>query len=143
MTFRHILIATDGSSLAEKAASDGVELAKQLNAEVTTVTVTEPWREPYPIAPASLGKLYEQRAGENARAILASVRGIAERKQVPCAAIHVSQSPAEGIVETAEARGCDLIVMGSHGRRGLTGLLLGSVAAEVVALSPVPVLVCR
>ncbi len=123
--FNDILIKTDGSKSAEKAADRGLEIAKQLNAEVTAVTV---------------GKLYEQRVAENAACILVSARGIAEGKGVPCTTTHV---PDQYIVETAKARGCDVIVIGSHGRRGVTALLLGSVAAKMVALSPVPVLVCR
>jgi nucleotide-binding universal stress UspA family protein len=72
------------------------------------------------------------------------VRQTAERHGQPCSTQHMKdKDPAEGIVETVNDTGCDLIVMGSYGRRGLSKLLLGSCAAKVVALSSVPVLVCR
>ena len=143
--FKHILIATDGSKLAEKVAHHAFELARQLNAKVTAVTVTEPWIEPLgPMTLPSWARVYEQATAENAAFVLALMRSMAERKQIACATVHVpDQHPAEGIVETAKARACDVIVMGSHGRRGVAGLLLGSVAARVVALSTIPVLICR
>lgn len=142
--FKHILIATDGSAVGERATGHGLELAKQLNAEVTVVTVTEPWMEPQPIAPASWSEHYERAAAENAASALASATRVAAAKQLRCATVHVAdRQAAEGIVETAMARGCDVIVVGSHGRRGVARVLLGSVAAEVVVLSVVPVLVCR
>ena len=63
---------------------------------------------------------------------------------VSCETLHVKdRRPAEGIIETAKAKDCDLIVMGSHGRRGISRLVLGSQASEVVSHSTVPVLVCR
>jgi nucleotide-binding universal stress UspA family protein len=62
---------------------------------------------------------------------------------VECETIHVSNFPAEGIVETATTKGCDLIVMASHGRRGLSKFILGSQATRVLALATMPVLVCR
>jgi nucleotide-binding universal stress UspA family protein len=145
MMFEHILIATDGSTEAERAAHQGLELAQQLNAAVTAVTVSEPWMEPIgEMTPPSWAHVYAQAAQQNATSILAPVKAVAERMGIPCTAIHVpDQHPAEGIVETAKARGCEVIVVGSHGRRGVARLLLGSVAAKVVALSEVPVLVCR
>jgi len=79
--FKHILIATDGSRLAEMAAGHGLELAKPLTAKVTVVTVTEPWSEPYgTISPPSWAQAYEKAVAENAASILASVSDIAERK---------------------------------------------------------------
>ncbi len=142
--FKHILIAIDGSGPAAKAASHGLELAKQLSADVTVVTVTEPWRETYPVVPGSWSEHYERAAAENAGSALTSATQLASARQVRCATVHVKdRRAAEGIIETAKVRGCDVIVMGSHGRRGVGRLLLGSVAAEVVALSTVPVLVCR
>ena len=142
--FKRILIATDGSMVANEAAKHGLDLASKLNAKVTAVTVTEPWTEPYPIPPTTLGELYERGAAENAASALAAVARAAWAKGIACATVHVNDRQAhEGIVETAIAQGCDLIVVGSHGRRGVGRLLLGSVAAKVVVLSRVPVLVCR
>jgi len=142
--FKHILIATDGSGLAGQAASHGLELASKLNAKVTAVTVTEPWTEPYPISPTKLGEVYERAAAENAASALAAGARVAGAKGVSCATGHVKDRQAhEGIVDTAMVQGCDLIVVGSHGRRGVGRLLLGSVVAKVVVLSTVPVLICR
>jgi nucleotide-binding universal stress UspA family protein len=150
MMFRHILIATDGSIVADRAAHQGLELARQLGAEVTAVTVTEGWIEHAgwlevigTMTPPWWAQVYAQAAQQNAASILDTVKDMAEAKQVPCTTLYVpDQHPAEGIVDTVKARGCDAIVMGSHGRRGMTKLLMGSVAAKVVALSEVPVLVC-
>ena len=76
--------------------------------------------------------------------LLAGVIEIASKLGVACETLHVKdRHPAEGIVETAKSRGCDLIVMASHGRRGLSRMLLGSQANKVVTHSAVPVLICR
>jgi nucleotide-binding universal stress UspA family protein len=87
---------------------------------------------------------YEEAEAESAANILSSVSDAATKLGVACATIHVKdQSPAEGILATTREKGCDLIVMASHGRRGVVLLLLGSQAQKVVMLSPVPVLICR
>jgi nucleotide-binding universal stress UspA family protein len=142
--YSHILIATDGSELAGKAVAAGLALARELKSRVTAVTATEPWSamasEPALVFPV---EEYEKAAAENAAGILAGVAAAAEDAGVDCETVHVKDFPAEGIIETAKAKGCDLIVMASHGRRGLSRLLLGSQATRVVTLSPVPVLVCR
>jgi nucleotide-binding universal stress UspA family protein len=142
--YGHILIATDGSELAQKAVAAGLGLARELKAKVTVVTATEPWSamatRPGLVFPV---EEYEKAAAENAARILAGVAATAAEAGVPCETQHVQEFPAEGIVETAKAKGCDLIVMASHGRRGLSRLLLGSQATRVLTLSPVPVLVCR
>jgi nucleotide-binding universal stress UspA family protein len=142
--YRHILIATDGSELAQKAVSAGLALARELKAEVTVLTATEPWSamatEPALVFPI---EEYEKAAAERAARILADAAAAAKEAGVPCGTAHVDDFPAEGIVDTARAKGCDLIVMASHGRRGLSRLLLGSQALRVLTLSPVPVLICR
>jgi nucleotide-binding universal stress UspA family protein len=147
--YKHILIATDGSELAQKAVAQGLALAKQVNAKATAVAVTEPWdalsmaalaesRIPNPVAD------YEERMKAYANRVLWSVSEAAKKVGHPCLTLYVKdRQPAEGIIETAKGQGCDLIVMASHGRRGLSKLLLGSQATKVVTLSPVPVLVCR
>jgi nucleotide-binding universal stress UspA family protein len=144
--FKHILIATDGSDLAERAASRGLELAGLLGAKVTAVTVTEPWtavvtgEAAFGFPPAD----YEKGAIETATSILARVADMAKPQGLQCATVHMKDHfPDEGIIAAAKDSGCDLIVMASHGRRGLARFLLGSVASRVVALSPVPVLICR
>ena len=147
--YKHILIATDGSELARKAETAGLALAKKLGAKATAVTATEPWDAlsmaalaersvPNPVAD------YEESVAASANRILWGVSETAKKMQVSCTTVHVKdRQPAAGIVETAQERGCDLIVMASHGRRGISKMLLGSQAAKVVTLSPVPVLVCR
>ncbi len=147
--YKHILIATDGSELADKALEHGLAMAKCDNASVSVVTVTEPWsaiemaqrarehrRDP-------VGE-FEALATEGAKRILDSALKRAEASGVPAAAVHVKdQYPAEGIIETARDKGCDLIVLASHGRRGLPRLLLGSQAYEVLTRCAVPALIVR
>jgi nucleotide-binding universal stress UspA family protein len=144
--YKHILITTDGSDLAQKGVDQGLALAKALAAKVTSVTVTEP------MAAMLVGEAaialpldeYDKAASANASRILAGVSASAAKAGVACEVLHVKdQYPAEGIVDAAKARGCDLIVMASHGRRGLSRLLLGSQATRVLTHSEVPVLVCR
>ena len=144
--YKHILIATDGSDLARQALEQGLAIAKSFNAKVTAVTVTEPWGAVVPaeMAIAFPAGVYEERASASAARILSVVADAAKSAGVVCETHHVKdQFPAEGIIETAKERGCDLIVMASHGRRGLTRLLLGSQANKVVTQSTVPVLICR
>jgi nucleotide-binding universal stress UspA family protein len=147
--FKHILIATDGSELARKASDAGLELARSLGARVTVVKVTEPL-DPVVIAAAmergvsNMEAVYAEQAAAKAEQMLRAMSAAAQAKGVDCDTVHVTdKTPAEGIVDTAKQRGCDLIVMASHGRRGLSRLLLGSQASKVVTLSPVPVLIHR
>jgi nucleotide-binding universal stress UspA family protein len=87
---------------------------------------------------------YEERMATAASRILSSVAAKAKELDVACATLHVNdRHPAEGIIEMAQVQMCDLIVMASHGRRGLARLIIGSQANRVVTLSPVPVLICR
>jgi nucleotide-binding universal stress UspA family protein len=144
--YKHILIATDGSDLAERAASQGFELARLLDAKVTAVTVTEPWtavvtgEAAFGFPPAD----YEKGVTETAESILARAAEMAKAAGVQCATVHMKDHfPDEGIIAAAKDNGCDLIVMASHGRRGIARFLLGSVASRVVALGPLPVLICR
>jgi nucleotide-binding universal stress UspA family protein len=144
--FRHLLIATDGSELAERAVTQGLALAKVLGAKVTGVTVTEPLASLVAGDASIVLPLqdYERAAAANAARILSGVTTAAGASGVPCEVVHVKEHfPAEGIVETAKARGADLIVMASHGRRGLSKLLLGSETTKVLSQSSIPVLVCR
>jgi nucleotide-binding universal stress UspA family protein len=144
--FKHILIATDGSDLAERAAAQGFELAKVVKSKVTAVTVTEPWAAVV-TGEAALGfpyAEYEKGAAEHAAKILGRAADMAKKVDVACSTLHVKeQFPAEGIVAAAKEKGCDLIMMASHGRRGLTKLLLGSEATKVLTHSSVPILICR
>ena len=144
--YQHLLIATDGSDLAQKALTQGLALAASLHARVTVVHVTEPWAAVVG-GEMALGfpvKEYEIAAASRAESILSRVREAAKAAGVTCETLHVKdQFPAEGIIETAKSRGCDLIMMASHGYRGLTRFLLGSEANRVVTHSALPVLICR
>jgi nucleotide-binding universal stress UspA family protein len=143
--YKHILIAADGSELAGRAVTAGLALAKVLDARVTVVTATEPWSAMVIGEPALTFPIqeYEKAAAEKATRILASAGSAAKDAGVAYETMQVSDFPAEGIIATAKEKGCDLIVMASHGRRGLSKLILGSQAARVLALSTVPVLICR
>jgi nucleotide-binding universal stress UspA family protein len=144
--YKHLLIATDGSALAQKGVEHGLTLAKALQAQATVITVTEPWdvvvlpEGAVVFPPAD----YEDSLAAGAAKILAGVNDTAQKLGTSCATLHVKDRyPAEGIVETAREKGCDLIVMASHGRRGLGRLVLGSAANEVVTHSSIPVLIYR
>lgn len=144
--YAHILIATDGSDLANNAVEQGLTLAKTLGSKVTAITVTEPWTAAVSgeWAVAFPVEEYEKAAASNALKVLAQVTEQAKRIGVPCETVHVQdQFPAEGIVAEAKARGCDLIIMASHGRRGIAKFVLGSQATRVLAHSTVPLLICR
>jgi nucleotide-binding universal stress UspA family protein len=147
--YRKILIATDGSDLANKAVDHGVMLAKGTGASVVFVTVTENWSAIAMGAESTQGmsnpiESYEAIATKRAQNILAAAKTAAKDAGIECETVHVpDQPPAEGIIETANEKGCDLIVMASHGRRGLNRLVLGSQTTEVLACSKVPVLVLR
>ena len=144
--YAHILIATDGSDLAQRAVEQGLALAKALGSAVTAVTVTEPWTAAVSgeWAVAFPVEEYEKASAANAEKVLDGVQQTAIRLGVTCDAVHVKdQYAAEGIVEEAKARNCDLIVMASHGRRGIAKFVLGSQATRVLAHSSVPLLVCR
>jgi nucleotide-binding universal stress UspA family protein len=145
--YEHILISTDGSEVAQKGVDHGLSLAKSVGAKVAIVTVTER----FPIyagpdwipGPADLAD-YDTRQNEAAAKVLADVKAAAGRLGIDVDTVHVAEAqPAEAIIATAKNRQCDLIVMASHGRRGLGRLLLGSQTSEVLVSSPVPVLVVR
>jgi nucleotide-binding universal stress UspA family protein len=141
--FTHILIATDGSELAERAADQGLQLAKALKAKMTAVMATEPWVAVV-AGDAALGFPSDESTAKVAAALLGRIVAKAKAAGLTCATVHMKdQFPAEGIVAAAKENDCDLIVMASHGRRGIAKVLLGSVAARVLALSDVPVLICK
>jgi len=144
--YAHILIATDGSELGDKAVEQGLTLAKTLGSKVTALTVTEPWTAAVSgeWAVAFPVEEYEKAAAANAHQILTRVKETAARIGIACETVHIKdQFAAEGIVEEAQNRACDLIVMASHGRRGLTKFVLGSQATRVLTHCTVPMLICR
>jgi len=147
--YKHILIATDGSELASRALTHGLALAKEVRAPVTLVTVTQPWSAFDMAHKAREGnpdpmREFEKMAAASAKVTLDTAAKKAKAAGVACEVVHVpDQHPAEGIIEVAENKGCDLIVMASHGRRAMERLLLGSQVNEVLAHSKVPALVVR
>jgi nucleotide-binding universal stress UspA family protein len=149
--YEHILISTDGSEVAQKGVDHGLSLAKNLGARVTIVMVTEQFPVPgyagvaggWIPGPEDMAR-YEASQKEAAQKVLGAVETAAKELGVAADIVHVPDAfPAEAIIEVAKARDCSLIVMASHGRRGLRRLVLGSQTWEVLANSPVPVLVVR
>ena len=144
--FQHILIPTDGSDLSRKAVLYGVQLAKESHAKVTALTLTEPYRVASMDAVlVSVGEdEYEEESRKVSDTALEHVKMAADAAGVPCDTVRqVHDQPYRAIVDVAHARGCDLIVMASHGRRGMAALLLGSETVKVLTHSTIPVLVYR
>jgi nucleotide-binding universal stress UspA family protein len=147
--YRHILAATDGSDSANKAVRHAAALAKATGARLTLVNVTQMWPS-LDIAHAAEAGIkdpvgeYEAMAARSAEKVLAAAKAVATADGWATETLHIrDRAPAEGIVAAAADKGCDLIVMATHGRRGLGRLLLGSQAVEVLTTSKVPVLVVR
>jgi nucleotide-binding universal stress UspA family protein len=147
--YKSILIATDGSATAARALEHGLGLARSLDAAVLIVAVSEKWTG-FEIAAERRARIedpistYEREIGELAREILSSAAAVARSHGIEPRVMHVAdRDAADGVLEAAQQEGCDLIVVGSHGRRGLTAMMLGSVATEIVTRSKTPVLVCR
>lgn len=147
--YKKILVATDGSKLADKAVDHGIALASSVGADAVFVTVTESWSVAAMAHEVERGhrdaiEAFESAAASGARKVLESAKSRAAEAGVSSTIQHVhDQSAAEGIIEVAQSTGCDLIVMASHGRRGLKKLMLGSQTAEVLTISKCPVLVLR
>lgn len=148
--YTRILIATDGSELAGKGLQKGLELAVQLKAAVDIVTVSEPWAVGmYDAMGWSVGyessPEYQQDRENSAQKILQPALEAARAAAIADVTAHhvLDRYAADGIIDTAEKCGSDLLVMSSHGRRGVTRVLLGSQTTEVLARGTVPVLVIR
>jgi nucleotide-binding universal stress UspA family protein len=144
--YQRLLLPTDGSEASQRAILAGVEFAREIGAEIVGLHVT-PAFHVVTTDSAMLEDTPEQYAAVSAaraRAILAGVERAAAEARVPCRLEHVTSDDAyDAIVETARRLGCDLIVMASHGRRGIRGLLLGSETQKVLVHSAIPVLVHR
>ncbi|KKB81258.1 hypothetical protein VW35_03825 [Devosia soli] len=148
--YSRIICAIDGSDLSNKALNHAFMLANKLGAELTAVTITDPAVMLMPGADAimvdtgAVAAELEKAKDASAKAILANAEKLAAAAGVPLKTLHLPSMPAaEGIVRGAKDVGANLIVMGSHGRRGLGRLLLGSQAAEVLAHSDIPVLIVK
>jgi nucleotide-binding universal stress UspA family protein len=144
--YKHILIPTDGSPQSQQAIAGAVELAKSIGAKVTGIFAAPPatpivYRENLPAAFGTMAE-NKQMIDESAARYLDVIRQAAKQAGVPCEVMTVtSDYPADTILETAEEQKCDLIVMATHGRRGLSGVLLGSETQRVVTHAKIPVLV--
>jgi nucleotide-binding universal stress UspA family protein len=146
--YRHILVATDGSALSQRAVKVAVALAKSVKAKLTIFHAYPPFRlfdEGYVMPDAKSVKDYFKRgARTNAEKVASSAEKIAQRADLSVTSVLVETDQIhEAIINTAKRKKCDLIVMASHGRKGLSGLLLGSETAKVLTHSKTPVLVIR
>lgn len=149
--FSNILLAVDGTESSLHAARHGIELAWALHAKVTVVTVTVPWaayfaRELAVIVPdAVIPKTeYDYKREAIAASILRNIASEAQSADVPAKAVHRSHhDPHQAIIEVAAHERCDLIVMGSHCARGLSGALIGSETMKVLTHARIPVLAFR
>jgi nucleotide-binding universal stress UspA family protein len=144
--YKNITIATDGSKIADNAVGHAVALAKNLGATLTAVTVTEPYE-----AVAFTGTMtvvnpseYNKQCEEHAEGVLSKACEKAKAASVPCDPVHLhNRLPYVGIIEAAENSNADLIVVGSHGRTGLEGFLLGSQSVKLLTHTKIPTLVVR
>jgi nucleotide-binding universal stress UspA family protein len=144
--YKHILIPTDGSDRSGKAVQYGIALAKSEGAKVSGITVTVPFHV-FALDPDSLTDTpasYQKRMAAVAGKYLEQIRNAAAAAGVTCDVISLEhEQPYQAIIDTAKKNGCDLIVMASHGRRGLSALVLGSETVKVLTHSAIPVLVYR
>ena len=147
--YRNILIATDGSELAEKAISHGLSLAKSVGAKVSAIVVEEPFNW-FSVSETNFRKIPEEVAKHaeqvknHATSVLNRAANAAKQAGVSFDLIQVENvQPYQAIIAAARDKGCDLIVMASHGRSGLSAVLLGSVTNKVLTHSKTPVLVCH
>ncbi|HWA12976.1 MAG TPA: universal stress protein [Burkholderiales bacterium] len=147
--YKHILAATDGSRLSDKAINTAIELARTLGAKLTVFHATEPYpvgmySEYAMLSDAATPGAWAKTQKKRADAILEKVRAKAAKAGVDVAgATSETMDPYDAILATAKNKRCDLIVMSSHGRRGLEGMILGSETHKVLTHGRLPVLVCR
>ncbi|MDR3387592.1 MAG: universal stress protein [Rudaea sp.] len=143
--FNHILLPTDGSRLSEKSVKQGIRMAKAMNANVTALHVLPTSREnSYQIDILESEPDRYSASAECALEYLSFVGRVARAAGVECDLVHVtSDQPFKAIIKTAQNKKCDLILMASHGRRGIEGFLLGSETQKVLTHSQIPVLVYR
>ena len=127
--YTNILIPTDGSELSGKAVDSDIALAKWIGARATALTVLPP---------------FHTFTAEYAEKTLGAAAHAAQAAGVACEMVHVEHDyPYQAIIDTAVTKDCDLIVMASHGRHGISALVLGSETVKVLTHSKIPVLVHR
>lgn len=144
--YKHILIPIDGSDFSLNAATYAIKLAKTIGAKMTAINVTATYRS------IAVGELaahmdeaeYEKRVASMAGSVLEKAQAEAKASGVTMDLVHSRHAhPWEAIIGEAEKRGCDLILMASHGRRGISSLLIGSETKKVLTHTTIPVLVWR
>ena len=147
--YRQILIPTDGSELANKAVTHGIGLAKAVGAKVTVITVEQPFNV-FDVPASRTNRMPEafaqhaKQIKEHASKVLSEAAEAAKQAGVPCDVVQVEQDqPHEAIIKTAKEKNCDAIVMASHGRSGISAVLLGSVTNKVLTHTNIPVVVCH
>ena len=147
--YKHILVPTDGSSLSGKAVKQAIAFAKSLGAKVTALHVSDEYRammdEGFAVpAFATFKKRFEDASARRSSELVNRVIASAKAAGVECAGVAVVNNlPYDAIIKQAKKTKCDLIMMASHGRKGLQSILLGSETAKVLTHSTIPVLVVR
>lgn len=147
--YAHILVATDGSRLSDKAVSTAIKLASRLGAKLTAFHAMEEYpvgmfSEYAMLSGEATPQAWEAQQKKHAARVLDKVRAKAAKAGVACAsAARLAPEPYKAILDAARKSRCDLVVMASHGRRGLEGLILGSQTHKVLTHGKLPVLVCR
>ncbi len=145
--FKHVLITTDGSPASNKAAKAGITLASALGAKVTAYYAVEPMQPVYLEGYAFDSKVIEDiehNARQAGQKRVDAISKMAKAAGVPFASVVATAATVyEGIVDVAKKRKCDVIFMASHGRRGLSKLIMGSVTQKVLTHSKIPVVVYR
>ena len=144
--FKHILLPTDGSPASDRAIVQAVAFAKDADAKITGLHVM-PEFHPLTYQIQMLEDTRDQFMKEcqaSANTFLSALKSAADKEGVPCETVCVTGDlPHEAIVRMAEGKRCDVIVMASHGRRGMAALLLGSETQRVLIHSPLPVLIVK
>ena len=147
--YKHILVPTDGSPLSGKAVKQALAFAKSVGAKVTALHVSHEYRammdEGFALPTiATFKKRFEAEGAKRSTMLLDSVKSSAKAANVECDGVAViGNLPYEAIIRQAKKAKCDLIMMASHGRKGLSSILLGSETAKVLTHSKIPVLVVR
>jgi nucleotide-binding universal stress UspA family protein len=143
--FSRILIATDGSDVSLRAAKVAIDLARRLSIGVYAFHVAAPYEDAIFVTDIYVDQdFYSSQTVAYATRSLSDIAQLAEEAGVPCASSYrLEKRTHSAILATAEAERCDLIVMGSHGKRGLDRLLLGSETQKVMLNTELPVMVCR
>ena len=146
--FKHILLPTDGSKLSAKAVKQGIDIAKKANGRVTALHVLPEFKlmvdDGITMISPALKKRFDDEGKARATKLLKEIAQQARARGVRCATLCVSgDAPYEEIIRAARSKKCDLILMASHGRRGISSLLLGSETSKVLLHTKVPVLIVR